>query len=85
MVETNALFGRDSIRPVMAGELPEDVQALVLRHVLNQETVLKAAVRKDKGLAFNAFLNEPLVNISVNDVERLFDQMLKNTREYLPG
>ncbi|MBZ4645329.1 MAG: galacturan 1,4-alpha-galacturonidase [Petroclostridium sp.] len=85
VVETNALFSRDSIRPVMAGKLPDDVQNLVMRHVLNQETVLKAALTKNKSLAFRAFINDPLVNIPVKEAEELFNQMLENTKEYLPG
>jgi alpha-galactosidase len=85
VVETNALFSRDSIRPVMAGKLPDDVQNLVMRHVLNQETALKAALTKDKSLAFRAFINDPLINIPVKEAEELFNQMLENTKEYLPG
>lgn len=85
IVETNAVFSAGSIRPVMAGQLPDDVQNLVLRHVLNQETILKAALTKDKHLAFNAFINDPLVAINRDDAEELFNIMLKNTKEYLPG
>ncbi len=85
VVETNALFTRDCVQPVMAGELPGDVQAMVLRHVYNQENTLKAALNRDKALAFNAFVNDPLVNIPVEQAEELFNQMLYNTREYLPG
>ena len=43
VVETNAVFGRDSIKPLIAGELPEKVLSLVMPHVENHEYVLKAA------------------------------------------
>jgi len=85
VVETNALFRKNSVTPVMAGELPQPVSGLVLRHVMNQETILKAAIKKDKDLAFAAFVNDPLVTISLNDAKKLFDEMLRNTKEYLPG
>jgi len=85
VVETNALFTRDSIKPVTAGKLPEPVHALVVRHVYNQETILKAALNKDKKLAFAAFVNDPLVTIDLQDARKLFDEMLENTKEYLPG
>lgn len=85
VVETNAEFSRDSVRPVMAGKLPDAVQGLVMRNVLNQETILKAALTKDKEMAFRAFVNDPLVNIPLNQAKDLFDEMLKNTKEYLPG
>jgi len=85
VVETNALFTRDCLRPVMAGKLPVDLENLVIRHVLNQETVLRAALERNRELAFHAFINDPLVTIDRNKAEELFAQMLHNTREYLPG
>jgi alpha-galactosidase/6-phospho-beta-glucosidase family protein len=85
VVETNAVFSANSLRPVYAGELPLAVNNLVLQHTVNQELILKAALQKDKALAFNAFVNDPLVNTDVNQAEMLFDQMLQNTKSYLPG
>ncbi len=85
VVETNAYFSRNSIRPVVAGKMPEGVNGLVVRHVYNQETIIKAALRKDKDLAFQAFVNDPLVTIGLKDAKALFHQMLQNTKEYLPG
>lgn len=84
VVETNALFRADSLRPVMAGELPVEVNNLVLRHVLNQETTLKAALTNDKALAFTAFINDPLVQLEPHNAEQLFERMLHNTKTYLP-
>lgn len=85
IVETNAVFSANSLRPVYAGELPMEVGNLVLQHTMNQELILKAALQKDKDLAFKAFINDPLVNIDIHDAEVLFDQMLQNTKAYLPG
>jgi alpha-galactosidase len=84
IVETNAVFTRDSIRPVSAGKLPAPVHGLVIRHVYNQETILEAALTKNKDLAFAAFVNDPLVNIPVEEAKVLFEEMLHNTKEYLP-
>ncbi len=85
VVETNAVFSQNSIRPVSAGQLPDEIYSLVIRHVINQETIIKAAFTKDKELAFKAFTNDPLVNISIKDARKLFERMLANTAEYLPG
>ena len=85
VVETNALFRRDEIRPILAGGLPSEINGLVARHVLNQETVLRAALDKDPDLAFLAFLNDPLVTIGPDSARELFYAMLRNTRAYLPG
>lgn len=84
IVETNALFGRDKICPVVAGEIPGSVLSLVNRHVLNQENILKAAMTKDKELAFQAFMNDPLVTIDAKEGRKLFDTMLQRTKKYLP-
>lgn len=85
VVESNAWFSGNGIQPMMAGELPSDLQNLVIRHALNQETILKAALHKDPELAFHGFLNEPLVTIDLGQAWELFRQMLVNTKDYLPG
>lgn len=85
IVETNALFSRNNVQPVFAGRLPIQIHNLVNRHVLNQETILKAALSRDKELAFKAFINDPLITISQKDARKLFEQMIRNTRNYLPG
>ncbi len=85
VVETNALFTRDSIHPVVAGRLPDPVHNLVVRHVLNHGAILQAGLKRDKSLAFSAFVNDPLVTIGLPEAEALFEQMLKNTANYLPG
>lgn len=85
VVETNALFTRDSIRPVLAGKLPPEVNNLVLRHVYNQETILQAALMKDKEMAFRAFVNDPLMTLPLKEARELFETMLVNTKNYLPG
>ena len=84
VVETNALFSRNSVRPILAGKLPVEINGLVLRHVCNQETTLKAAFSRSRDLALHALIQDPLVTIDVDDAERLLDEMLRNTAEYLP-
>jgi len=85
VVETNAFFSRNSVKPRMTGDLPGGVLGLVMPHAVNQKNVLKAALTGDKELAFQAFLNEPLMgSVSPWDARTLFETMLKNTQEYLP-
>lgn len=62
-----------------------DIQSLVIRQVYNQETILQAGLSRDPDLAFRAFINDPLVNLDVEDARRLFDEMMQNTKAYLPG
>ena len=54
-------------------------------HAINQLNVLKAVMTGDKELAFHAFLNDPLMQgVSPWDARDLFEEMLKNTADYLP-
>ena len=85
VVETNALFARGSVRPVVAGRLPPAIEALVAPHALAQETILCAALARDAWAAFPAFLADPLVTAAPADAERLYATMLDATKAYLPG
>jgi len=86
VVETNALFRRDEIAPVLAGELPHGVHALVMHQVLNQEATVRAALACDRELAFQTFMNDPQMgSVSMKDGRKLFDDMIANTAAYLPA
>ena len=86
VVETNAVFERDAIRPVFAGALPENVLALMRPHAENQDRVLKAALDCDREAVYQAFLTDPLVlgRASEAEVRSLVDDMIRNTTRYLP-
>jgi alpha-galactosidase len=86
VVETNAVFERDAIRPVIAGALPEGVLRLTMPHVKNHETTLQAALTYDRSLVVKAFLNDPLVKgrASEEEVGKLVDDMIRDTMKYLP-
>ncbi len=83
VVETNAVFERDAIRPVMAGEIKEDVKALIMPHVENHERIVKAALdgAKDFDLIVEAFMEDPLVKgrASEEDVRALAADMMAAT------
>lgn len=84
VVETNALFRLDSIAPVMAGSIPGQLHSLIARHVDNQENAVKAALNCDYDLALCAFMNDPLVTLKPLEGQKLFDEMLRNTKKFLP-
>jgi galacturan 1,4-alpha-galacturonidase len=85
VVETNAYFSRDRLQPVTAGEMPDDVKNLVMRHILNHETLIKSVFTRDLDLAFRAFVNDPLVTINADKAKALFDEMVANTKEHFHG
>ena len=85
IVETNALFRRDSIAPVYAGPMDGNIQALVARHVLNQKNALDAALSCDRGLALTTFMNDPLMAaVPFREGEKLFDRMIAAQIDWLP-
>jgi alpha-galactosidase len=84
IVETNAAFSGDSVRPVHAGRVPDAVNALVMRIIEEQEVVVDAVLTGDYEKAFVAFLNNPNMPLPVNEARELFNKMLTNTKKYLP-
>lgn len=83
VVETNATFRANEVVPVMAGNIPSNIYALISRIVGIQMMTLDAAFNRDLDLAFEAFTLDPLVNIKLDDARALFDEMIENTKEYL--
>ena len=87
IVETNAVFEREAIRPVAAGALPEDVRRLIMPHLENHETTIKAALTCDRNLVVDAYMNDPLVKgkqCKREEVSKLVDDMIQGTIKYLP-
>ncbi len=84
VVETNAYFSGDSVVPLYAGAIQDDVNSLIVRHVYNQEETVKGTLAGDYKRVFGAFRNDPNVQLSLGDAKTLFDEMLYNTRKYLP-
>lgn len=85
VVETNALFQRDAVIPVMAGNIPGNLHPLISRHVDNQENTVRAALSFDKKLALTTFLNDPLMTLDMEQGTALFETMMEATKNYLPG
>ncbi|MDR2044482.1 MAG: alpha-glucosidase/alpha-galactosidase [Clostridium sp.] len=83
VVETNAHFSADSVRPVLAGPLPDSIYPLVAASCGEQELVAQAAASRDLELAFRAFCLDPNMRLPLREARELFGIMLENTGEYL--
>lgn len=83
VVETNAVFEKDMVRPVFAGRIPEQVKQLIMPHVENHERVMEVALGgcRDTELLTEAFLNDPLVKgrASEEEVRALVADMMAAT------
>ena len=87
VVETNAVFAKDSVRPVLAGAVSERLRPLLLPHIEIQDLTLRAALSCDRELVVQAFLNDPNVKAKCTDeaaVRGLVDDMIAGTIKYLP-
>jgi len=83
VVETNAIFRVNELRPVLAGEIPAEIYPLVSKICSEQEAVSKAIANRDIEAIFNAFASDPLVTCSIGDARKMFDEMVENTKKYL--
>jgi alpha-galactosidase len=80
VVETNAVFSRDTIEPVIGGELPVDLRNLVMHHVLAQEGIIQAAFEQDYEKAFRVFSQDLAVQtLPLKDARTLFNRMCSKT------
>ena len=88
VVETNAVFERDHIYPIAAGNLSRKVYDLVIPHVENHTRTLTAALTYDRDLVVDAFLADPNYAAKCQDraqTEKLVKDMIQNTINYLPA
>ena len=83
VVETNAHFSADSVRPVFAGPVPQSVYPLVSRVCGIQEMTVEAAMNRDLELAFQAFCMDPNMELGLKDARILYNTMVENTAKYL--
>ena len=83
VVETNAVFRSDKVTPVNAGPVPKEIYPLIARISGEQELIVEAGLTRNLDMAFMAFVNDPLVTISIEDARALFNEMVENTSDYL--
>lgn len=83
VVETNAIFRTDEVRPIFAGAIPKQLYALITHIVGEQEMLDEAISERSLEKVFNVFAYDQQVKISLAQAKCLFDKMIENTKEYL--
>jgi len=84
VVETNAAFTSDNVKPIYAGKMNPNVKALVMPHALTQQNLVKAFFNKDKQALFETFYSDPSVaRLKRNDAKSLFNEMINGTKDQL--
>ncbi len=74
VVETNALFRRDSVEPVFTGNMPAQPRAWTLPHLKAHRYLLEAFDQKSLEPARLALRNDPSVkHLGILEIDRMFD------------
>ena len=81
IVESNAYFSNDSVRPIMAKPLEPAVLSLVSRCSDNIDILYEGIKTRDRDLVFRSFVSQPLCSVLTLDKAReLFEEMLEGTK-----
>ncbi|GAB6087671.1 family 4 glycosyl hydrolase [Alkaliphilus crotonatoxidans] len=84
VVETNAVFTGNSVKPVLAGKIDSQIKPLLYEHGSNQQNFIEAYFRKDKQALFEAFYNDPATKrLERIAAKRLFSELIDGTKNYL--
>jgi len=84
-VEVPSLVDRNGIYPCYVGDLPPQCAGLNRTNINVQELGVLAAVEKDKALAYQAILLDPLTSalLSIDETRSMVDEMFKAEERYL--
>lgn len=80
VVESMSDISCDSITPVTAMRLPSEIEAMEQSVASVQANTLEAVINNDDKLLFQAFLEDPLMNLSERTAKVLFDRMLEESK-----
>jgi len=81
IVETNACFSRNNIKPVTSKSIPADLLELIKHHALSHEGIVEAAFEGDIEKAFQVFSHDFAVEkLPLTDARLLFDEMCAATK-----
>src|SRR3712207_9441571 len=75
VLETMGLVDGAGARPFAVGPLPPGIDAIVRRHVANQEMIVDACLSCDRGLLLQALINDPLT-ATIHDPSAMLDELL---------
>lgn len=83
-IEVNCTVHKDGPKAMPVTVVPQAVKGLILAVKTYESLAIEAAVQGSRETALLALAHHPLVP-SVNDAERMLDEMLEQNKAYLPG
>ena len=81
VVETNAVFSANSVKPVFSGNVPDSIYPLITKVSGIQEMISEGTSERNLDKIFTAFAQQVL--LPIDKAKALFDEMICNTKEYL--
>lgn len=83
VTEGPAIINKNGVTGIKLGEMPKGLAGLMRNQASVQDLVVEAALKKDKDIALQALLVDPVVD-SLSQAEMILDEMVKLQKEYLP-
>ena len=83
VVETLGVIEKGVARGLPVGNVPPAIQAILQRHIANQELTVDAALTGSRKLALQALLGDPLCPPDVDAAERMLEEMLAANQSHL--
>ncbi|NPV52578.1 MAG: alpha-glucosidase/alpha-galactosidase [Firmicutes bacterium] len=86
-VEVPCLVDDAGLHPCYIGDLPSQCAALNRTNINVQELAVRAALERDRDLAFMAVMFDPLTAalLSPREIRKMVDEMFEAEARYLPG
>jgi alpha-galactosidase len=83
VVETFARIDAVGVHPISLGALPVGIDAVIQRHVHNQELVVEAAITGNRSLALRALVNDPMIT-NLDNATAMLDEMIAANHQFIP-
>lgn len=86
-VEVPCLVDGQGVNPCFVGDLPPHLAALNRSNIAVQEMAVRAALNRDRPMAFHAVAADPLTAavLSLEEIQRMVDEMLEAEARWLPS
>ena len=84
VVETLGVIEHSDAHGLPVGHIPPAIEAVLRRHISNQELAVEAALTGSRELALQALLGDALCPPDIGSAERMLEEMLAANRSYLP-
>lgn len=85
-VEVPCLIDSSGIHPVLVGDLPEQLSALIRTNLNVQELAAQGHLHRDKSLIYQAIKLDPLTSAvcSLSEIDRMVSELFEAEKQWLP-